>query len=248
MTLNPGVVFVMGLFVGSAAAQTPAAVDAVSAPTLSEDSFVKGLYLPADAQVIYKDQAGAEIEFDRFFGRVILGEAFGIDKDAAQNRVVLKIGSRMTDPSLMPSNAEFDPNAPLGPWELRNVDDQLLHGPGGTDKPILFSFFFADCAPCIEEVPVLNALAAEEMGIELAAVTFETREEARAFATVHALSWPVYFGGQSFLDAMGVRVYPSFAVMSADGRVLDVTSSPKLFGLDGPDVDVLKRWVSATLR
>lgn len=87
-------------------------------------------------------------------------------------------------------------------------------------KPTLLSFFFAQCAPCIEEIPALNAFAQQAPDLRLLAVTFDTADVARDFVAKHGLRWDVLPDAQTTIDAVGVRVYPTLMLLDADARVL----------------------------
>ncbi|MEB0032700.1 TlpA disulfide reductase family protein [Undibacterium sp. RTI2.1] len=50
------------------------------------------------------------------------------------------------------------------PSTLKTLDEKTLDNRELTGRYTLVNFFFADCAPCIQELPLLNAFA-EKIGI-----------------------------------------------------------------------------------
>ena len=75
-------------------------------------------------------------------------------------------------------------------------------------------------------------------------MTSDDAHDASAYAEQHALAWPVAYAGQMVFDALGVKVFPALALVSADGRLLDPGVSGKIAGRDGRVSEAdLERWV-----
>jgi hypothetical protein len=82
------------------------------------------------------------------------------------------------------------------------------------------SFHFAACAPCIREVPALNAFRRKHPEYNYLAVTFDDTKTAKEFVAKYPLEWPVIANAKRFIDAAGITAYPALVLLSADGAVL----------------------------
>ena len=117
------------------------------------------------------------------------------------------------------------------------------------NKPLLISFYFSLCPPCIKEIPELNEFARENPQVAVVAITFDSTDEARLFAAKHGYDWRIIADAQGFIDQVGVSAYPAMALVSADGiliatRIGEFTTNP-----DEPKVESgwLKAWVDEAL-
>jgi peroxiredoxin len=97
-----------------------------------------------------------------------------------------------------------------------------LGGPGR--KPVLLSFFFAECAPCIQEIPELNAFAKANKDVDVVAVTFDAVADTKNFVGTHKLHWPVVANASKYIDKIGVTAYPTLALVSPEGKLLALRS------------------------
>jgi cytochrome c biogenesis protein CcmG/thiol:disulfide interchange protein DsbE len=92
--------------------------------------------------------------------------------------------SRADDSSLVGGRL---PTVALKDFEGRPLDAATLKG-----KVILLDIWASWCAPCKEELPLLDQMAARlsKRGVLILAVSIdESRDEARAFLATHAGSW-----------------------------------------------------------
>lgn len=114
--------------------------------------------------------------------------------------------------------------------------------------PTLMQFFFAKCITCFVDNSALNTFTRSHPQVRVLALTSDDARAAKAYADQHQLAWPVAFGGQNVLDALGIRVFPTMALISADGRLLELGESGKIAGSDGRvTAQDLDSWVRAGL-
>lgn len=138
---------------------------AAAKPDPREAKFLETMQLNADAKVQYFDEGGRKLGFDAFFSAVMRGRSFGYEHDG---RVEAKI---RLDP-LKPAAAVAAAAAPRKPdayklhagdafpaFALPSTKGVRVTGVALRGKLTLVNFFFADCLPCIAEIPALNAYA-----------------------------------------------------------------------------------------
>ena len=108
------------------------------------------------------------------------------------------------------------------------------------------SFYFAACGPCVADVPALYGLQARMPELGLAAVTFDDEATSRQFVQTRGLRWPVYPQARSFLQALGIRSYPAFALVNPEGRLVSIGPLHEL-QRSGDPAEVLRRWVQTQI-
>ena len=135
---------------------------------------------------------------------------------------------------------------PLSPFEL----EQLDRGPASlgsfAGRPLVVTFFFSDCAPCVRDVGALNTFSRSNPAIGVVAITFDTADRASRFVLEYGLEWPVLVDAQSYFDQIGVLAFPSFALVDERGVLLGATYGNRLGGEDGTvTAEGLDRWVKS---
>ena len=200
-----------------------------------EVKFLASSGLPADAKVEYLDEQGKSIGFDAFMALAAKGRTFSFEHEG-------KTGTARLDP-LEPSTA---PVARKGPtykvapgdafpdFEFGTTAGTKLKGESLRGRPTLVNFFYAECAPCIAEIPAMNAYASKHPEVRVLAVTFDEMPTARLFVAQRKLKWLVAYEAQELVDAVGVQVYPTFALLDGEGRVLAVETSAEIGGPGKP--------------
>jgi peroxiredoxin len=128
-------------------------------------------------------------------------------------QVVLRLMRQPAEPA--PSGSGHLPTLDAEDLDGRRVRNADLAG-----RHTLVTFYFATCVPCIKEVPALNTYRRAHPDLNYLAVTYESVAEARAFVAKHGLEWPVIADARPFLDAAGVRGFPTYLLVSPDGRIL----------------------------
>jgi peroxiredoxin len=212
---------------------------ATDAP-LSEAEFRKAMGLSATQAVAYQAMDGSALTFHEFGRRVEAGNAFDLDK-AATGTVVLRLKKS--------SAAGASPALPasLPDFSFKTVDGQTVRRADVADRPLLISFFFSTCVPCIQEVGILNAFARKHPEYHYLAVTFDPSGEAARFIQRYDLKWPVVPDAQAFVSAMGVVSYPTYLFASPGGTLLARSSGLDERALADPQtgVKVLEDWIAA---
>ena len=90
-------------------------------------------------------------------------------------------------------------------------------------RPILLSFFFHDCLPCIQEVGTLNKFHEGSKRVSVVAVTFESKNEAAKFTAKYGFT-SAECGKLARVHQQPawrlVESYPTLVLLSANGAVL----------------------------
>ncbi len=93
-------------------------------------------------------------------------------------------------------------------------------------KPVLLNFWATWCAPCIAEVPLINAAHDrwKERGFSILAITNEEEATVRAFQERYGVRYPVYLDPSGEAGrALRVGVFPTLVFVDRDGKIVDIS-------------------------
>lgn len=209
--------------------------------------LISAMVLPSDAKLSFLDSSGKPISYDDFMRQVrVPGASFSKDVDA-HSAVVLRINpAHLSSPAPNTLSLKIKPGDALPAFDLRTAQGQRMTNADLAGHYTLLSFYFADCIPCIAEVPTLNALAKQHKDFKLLTVTYESRIAAKAFANQRGLHVPSLTDAQSWIDALGVSTYPALLLIDPQGHLVAATVSTALAtpaSHDIPTTAEITQWV-----
>ncbi|GAB5526188.1 MAG: hypothetical protein Roseis2KO_40600 [Roseivirga sp.] len=106
---------------------------------------------------------------------------------------------------------------------LITIDNREISISDFEGKPTIINFWFIGCAPCIQEMPVLNRFK-EEYGdqVNFLAITFDNQEKVEKFLKKQAFNFLLVVGAQDYISALGIHNYPTTLFIDAKGIVQHV--------------------------
>lgn len=204
--------------------------------------LLANLALPADAKLSLLDSQGKPIGYDEFMRQATVpGTSFS--KDVAGQVATLRINTGkfvVADDQTL----KIKPGEALPAFALRTAQGLRISNADFAGHYTVLSFYFAECVPCIAEVPALNALAREHKDIRLLSVTFDSRETALAFANKRGLKIPSLVDAQDWIDALGIKTYPTLMLVDPHGRLAAATISSSLAKNHAPTANDFARWIA----
>jgi peroxiredoxin len=219
-----------------------------------EQAFVATLQLGASPQVRYLDSNGKPLDFAAFAQQLHSRRSYSIARDSHAGMAVLRLrppGAHAGEPGRF----AFGRGDAFPPFELPSLHGGTQRLSDFHGRYTLISFFFAECAPCIAEVPTLNAYAREHNDINVVSITFDDAETAHEFVNERGLTWNVLYNGQALTDTLGVGIYPTLMLIDPSGHVagsavgMSMSDDPakRLADLDGW-IEQWKKASSSTAR
>lgn len=217
----------------------------MSAGTAStRQQFVKDVGLSDYKNVTFKNVDGSTISYEQF-AKLSEGHGFSMMKNPGKSTAIVKISAddaksisqTLADPKLSIKVGGVAPKATHPDLQGRMLDY--------TQKPTVVSFFFTECVPCIKEIPKINSLMTELPDVQFVSVTFDDADAAKKFVAKYRLNTPVVADEQNYIDAMGVKSYPLYALIGKDGKLLGTQSGATLQLAVGETV--FKNWVRSKL-
>lgn len=87
-------------------------------------------------------------------------------------------------------------------------------------KPTLVNFWFTSCAPCIDEMPILNNIYEKyKEDYNFVAVTFEPQDKVLKFLEKHPYKFLHIVDARKFTDELGIQSYPVNIFLDKNGFV-----------------------------
>ena len=206
-----------------------------------EQRFEATLQLGSSPSVRYLDAAGRPLNYSAFVQQLGEGKNYSSTTDSKAGTAMLRVAGPVPGHSHI--RMAFGRGDVFPPFELPAIhgDTQRLSALRG--RYTLVSFFFAECAPCIAEVPTLNAFAQQHGDMNFVAITYEDASTARQFATRHGLAWPVLHDGQALIDVIGISVYPTLMLLDPEGRVAGAAVGVSMDDVPSKRLADLNDWI-----
>ncbi|HTV86334.1 MAG TPA: TlpA disulfide reductase family protein [Dyella sp.] len=183
-----------------------------------ETRFLALLQLGTRVHIRYLDANGKPLDYAAFAQQLHQRRSYSMTRDSRTGSAVLRLrpaGAHAGEPGRF----AFGRGDAFPPFELPSLRGDVQRLGDFHGRYTLVSFFFAECAPCIAEVPTLNAYARKHGEMNFVAVTFEDGDTAQDFVNRHGLTWNVLHDGQGLTDTLGVGIYPTLMLLDPSGRV-----------------------------
>ena len=206
--------------------------------------FLASMQLEPNAKVQYHDEQGRALSFDAFFALVMKGRSFGYEHEGR-----VSADFRLDPVNAAPPKQVALPALKAGDafpaFALKTAAGVPVSNTALRGRLTLVNFFFADCVPCIAEIPALNAYARHHPEVKVLAVTFDDAAITKKFAAQRKLQWPILADGMDLVKAAGVTGFPTFILVGPDGKVRAMAPSAVVKGKQTDlDVAALDRWVT----
>ncbi len=232
------------------AQESPAKIKASPLSGMSEQAFRSGMALDSVKDVRYVGEAGEDISFGQFLAAVQAGGSFSKLVDTGKSLAVITLNAKavgapdLAAPTATAQALKFPISTLLPPITTRDLAHRLPVLANGKNYTLV-SFFFAECVPCIHEIPALNAMMGIRKDLDVVSVTFDPEPVASEFVRKRGLRTSVVPDSQDYIESLGVTVYPTLMLVSPEGRLMGVRSSYAPAAGQDAGVAELKAWITS---
>jgi len=124
-------------------------------------------------------------------------------------------------------------------FELQTLDGGTQSMASLKGKPTLINFWFTRCAPCIDEMPVLNKLEMQYgEDFNFIAITYEKKAVVDAFLEKHDFNFMHVIDAKDFIDQLGVQSYPMNLFLDKKGILRYAKGGIPYKGKDGEELQI----------
>jgi thiol-disulfide isomerase/thioredoxin len=114
-------------------------------------------------------------------------------------------------------------------FALESLEGEQVRLSDSSGKVRLIDFWATWCAPCREEIPMLNELQASygERGFQILAIADEEQDVIRDFVEEYGVEYLNLVGTEDVSEAYGVLGLPAAYLVDGEGRVIETFLGPK---------------------
>ncbi|MFD0798012.1 TlpA family protein disulfide reductase [Maribacter chungangensis] len=147
-----------------------------------------------------------------------MGYSYGQIKDTTQILGIKKImGSTPTEDIYKYVNKVL-PKFILSDLEGNMISSESLKG-----KPTVINLWFTTCAPCIEEMPLLNEIESNyEQKVNFVAVTFQDISTIKSFLRKKPFNFFHLVDSEEYLKTFGLFGYPKTLILDKNLKILQI--------------------------
>lgn len=108
-------------------------------------------------------------------------------------------------------------------FELQDLEGNKITLSDLKGKPSLLNFWFTGCAPCIEEMPILNNIASQyENKVNFIAITFEPSSRVNRFLERKSFDFLYLVDAQAYIKELDFNEFPKNIFLDKNGIVISV--------------------------
>lgn len=102
----------------------------------------------------------------------------------------------------------------LPEFELMQSNGKKLKSEALKGKPTLINFWFSNCAPCIEEMPLLNEIKKQfDNEANFISITFQSSDEVKEFLNKKKFDFTHLVDSREYLNIFGFFAYPKTLIL-----------------------------------
>ena len=108
----------------------------------------------------------------------------------------------------------------LPSFKLVRVDGKEFDFEGLVGQPTIVNFWFTACAPCLEEIPMLNRIQKSySQTVNFIAITYQDSTEISSFLEKKPFHFTQLVDAQDYWDQLGIKTAPHTLVTDRNGIV-----------------------------
>tara|TARA_R110002020_G_scaffold73623_7_gene188915 strand:- start:7671 stop:8258 length:588 start_codon:yes stop_codon:yes gene_type:complete len=111
----------------------------------------------------------------------------------------------------------------LPKFELNLLSGKKLNSESLKGKPTVINFWFSNCAPCIEEMPLLNKIKSEfGNDVNFISITFQNQNEVNEFLKTNEFDFTHVIESKEYLKSFGFFGYPKTLILDKNLIITEI--------------------------
>ena len=139
-------------------------------------------------------------------------------KDSIISRVTFAFSDKKSENSINSGPLSDYKNKVFPKFDLSTLMDKSFNSEKLIGKPTMINFWFTRCAPCIDEMPVLNKIKEKyKDNFNFIAITYEKKEDVEKFLKKYSFDFEHLVDAKDFTDELGIQAYPMNLFLDKNG-------------------------------
>lgn len=161
-------------------------------------------------------------DFEKAIGKKLYGNLKIEERKIIGDSIILKVSfaiDQIKKETLVDRTAFSELiNKPFKNFDLKTLSGPNLKLEDVKGKPTLINFWFTRCAPCIDEIPVLNKLK-DKYGhkVNFIALTYESETKVKEFLKKYPFNFTHIINAKYFIESLGLNSYPENLFLDKNG-------------------------------
>jgi len=111
----------------------------------------------------------------------------------------------------------------LPKFELTLLNGQILNSESLKGKPTVINFWFSNCAPCIEEMPLLNEIKSKFGNeVNFISITYQKPNEVNEFLKKADFDFTHLVNSKEYLKEFGFFGYPKTLILDKNLIIIEI--------------------------
>lgn len=107
---------------------------------------------------------------------------------------------------------------------MSTIDGQTFQTKSLMGKNTLINFWFTNCQPCLDEIPILNEISDEldSEDINFVAITFQDKEEINKFLKSNKFNFTQIINSRDIIETLGIKFYPKTIILDQEMNIVRI--------------------------
>lgn len=146
-------------------------------------------------------------------------------KDSIISRITFAISDKQSENLINSGPLSDYKDKGFPKFDLNTLTDKNFNSEKLIGKPTMINFWFTRCAPCIDEMPVLNKIKEKyKDDFNFIAITYEKKEDVEKFLIKHPFDFEHLVDAKDFTDQLEIQAYPMNLFLDKNGVLKYVKS------------------------
>jgi thiol-disulfide isomerase/thioredoxin len=163
-----------------------------------------------------------ESKLKKALGKTVYASLIIQETETKKDSIISKVTFNISDKK----QGELISSGPLAEYkgkefpkfELSTLTNGKFNSEQLKGKPTLINFWFTKCAPCIDEMPVLNKIMEQyKNDFNFIAITYEKKEDVEKFLKNHPFEFEHLVDAENFTNQLGIKAYPMNLFLDKNG-------------------------------
>ncbi len=124
-------------------------------------------------------------------------------------------------------------------FDLKSLDGKSFSLDRLKGKPTMINFWFTQCPPCIDEMPVLNGIKEKyKEDLNFVSITYEKKDDVEKFLKKFTFKFTHLTDARDFTDQLGITSYPMNLFLDKNGILQYVKGGIPYESTDGEELKI----------